>query len=350
MNIYLIFIIISSLIGIKFFIKDSNKEYLNKDNTAAVKGIFILIVFYSHLKTYMPYQATKDFLMYNLAIYLGQLMVTLFLFYSGYGIYESIKKKKSKYINSIPKKRFLKTLIHFDIAVITFALINILTGWQNYSIKEILSALIGWGTVGNSNWYIFAILCLYLSTFASFKIIEKDNKKALFLNWILTILIMVSIAAFRGPNMAYCYNTLLCYPLGMTYSYYKDKIDKIIFNNQKYILVSIITILAFIATKKFEAINVIWYSATSILFTLAIVLITVKINLKSKILVWCGKNLFWLYILQRIPMMILSKIGYAENNAYRFALICIVATIILTIIYSKVIESIEKIIENKKTT
>ena len=164
MNLYLIFIFVTSLLGIKIFIKNSNKDYLNKENTTCIKGIFILIVFYSHLCKYIPYQSTKDFLMYDLRQFLGQLMVTMFLFYSGYGIYESIKKKKNNYINNIPIKRILITLLNFDIAVLIYAVINQLIG-NSKSIQEILLAFTGWISIGNDCWYIFAILLLYLSTY-----------------------------------------------------------------------------------------------------------------------------------------------------------------------------------------
>ena len=176
MNLYLIFIFVTSLLGIKIFIKNSNKDYLNKENTTCIKGIFILIVFYSHLCKYIPYQSTKDFLMYDLRQFLGQLMVTMFLFYSGYGIYESIKKKKNNYINNIPIKRILITLLNFDIAVLTFAVVNQLIG-NGKTIEEILLALTGWGGIGNSNWYIFAILFLYLSTYISFKVVKNHINK-----------------------------------------------------------------------------------------------------------------------------------------------------------------------------
>lgn len=345
MNLYLLFIIISSLIGIKFFIKDFNKEYLSKENTSCIKGIFILIVFYSHICTYMPIQPEKDGLMLLLRNLLGQLMVTMFLFYSGYGVYESIKKKKDSYVNAIPKRRFLKTLINFDIAVVTFAIINLIMG-INYGIKETLLALTGWGCIGNSNWYIFAILILYLATYASFKIFDKDNKKAVILNWILTIATMIIIGVYRGAGLEYCYNTLLCYPLGMTYSLYKDKIEKILFNNQKYIISLVILSICFIAFRRLDLANVIWYSIYSMIFVLLLVALTMKINLKSKILKWCGDNLFWLYILQRIPMMIFRRIGYANLHPYRYALLCFIITIIISIIYDKLTKLLhEKILK-----
>lgn len=64
MNIYLLFIILISLIGIKIYFKDFNENYLSKENTSCIKGIFILIVFYSHLCAYIPIQKAKDGLMF----------------------------------------------------------------------------------------------------------------------------------------------------------------------------------------------------------------------------------------------------------------------------------------------
>lgn len=341
MNLYLLFIIIVSLIGIKVFFKDSNNDYLSKENTTCVKGIFTLIIFYSHCCTYIKTQMSKDFMMLNFRNFLGQLMVTMFLFYSGYGIYESIKKKKNKYIETIPKNRILKTLLHFDIIVLIFALVNYLTG-NPKSLLDILWALTGWGEIGNSNWYIFAILCLYLSTYFSFKIFENDNKKAILFNWILTTLLMMIIWIYRGANMQYCYNTLLCYPLGLTYSYYKEDINKIVFTNSKYIMLLFIVCISFFTIRKIADINTLYYSISSILFVFLIILISVKVKFNSPILKWFGDNLFYIYMLQRLPMIIFSRIGLAGSHAYRFALICFILTVLITFIISKLMNIFDK--------
>ncbi len=73
--------------------------YLSKDYTAAIKGIFIMFVFISHSRSYFEITSTMDNVTIQFMNYVGQLMVTLFLFYSGYGVYEAIKSKKLKYIN-----------------------------------------------------------------------------------------------------------------------------------------------------------------------------------------------------------------------------------------------------------
>lgn len=249
MNILLIIIALSAIFGSKIYIKGFHKDYLSKESTTCVNGIFMFFVFYRHISTYMIYQPTKDSLMMTLNHLIGQLIVTTFLFYSGYGIYESIKKRKKDYIKTIPKKRILKVFLQFAIAVISYAILNHFLGHGN-NIKDILIALTGWESIGNSNWYILAILLLYLSTYISFSIIDDNNKKAILLNTIITILIMVCIGAFKGPENDYYYNTLLCYPLGMMYSYYKNKINKYFQINNKYIMITSVLLISTIALIK----------------------------------------------------------------------------------------------------
>ena len=147
-------------------------------------------------------------------------MVTTFLFYSGYGIYESIKSKK-KYIDNFFKNRILKLFISFFLALILYMLLNLMIG-NSYSIKTILLSLLGWESIGNSNWFIFATFCMYFSTLISFKIFKKDNKSALLLNTIFSFVYIILTMKLRGFD--WWYNTILCYNLGMFISCYKDTI------------------------------------------------------------------------------------------------------------------------------
>lgn len=146
---------------------------LERDSTDSVKGIFILYVFLCHVKGYIPYDVMNDsppnYYFIKLTSYTRQLLVVMFLFYSGYGVMEAIKRKGAAYVNSIPKKRVLTTLLNFDIAVAIFIILDLLLNipltWQ-----QSLLAFSGWTSVGNSNWYIFCILFLYSATFISFRI------------------------------------------------------------------------------------------------------------------------------------------------------------------------------------
>jgi fucose 4-O-acetylase-like acetyltransferase len=64
-----------------------------------------------------------------------------------------------------------------------------------------------------------------------------------------------------------------------------------------------------------------------------------KLDLKSNILKWLGENLFWLYILQRIPFMVLQD-RIANNYLYIF--LCAIFSILLTIIVKKTLDFVFK--------
>lgn len=98
---------------------------------------------------------------------LGQCIVAMFLFYSGYGISQGVRAKGKKFLDDIPFRAF-KVLLRFDMAVLIFVPVNMFFG-HKIPIKKILLSLICWDGIGNSNWYIFAIIALYLMTYVSYK-------------------------------------------------------------------------------------------------------------------------------------------------------------------------------------
>lgn len=153
-----------ALPGLRF--TSFNKDYISIESTNAVKGLFAIIILFSHMNGYIVLQDNiYDNAFVSILRHLGQLMVAPYLFFSGYGILESAKKKE-KYFDSFPRKRILKTLIHFDIAVFLYLLVNIFTG-TNYPLSSYLTCWIGWESIGNSNWFIFVILSLYVATMIS---------------------------------------------------------------------------------------------------------------------------------------------------------------------------------------
>lgn len=80
--------------GAKFVKSDEfNSDYMSKDTTGAINGIFVLLVFMCHISGYMQLGSPSDKIWLDLKSWLGQLVVVTFLFYSGYGMMCSIIKK-----------------------------------------------------------------------------------------------------------------------------------------------------------------------------------------------------------------------------------------------------------------
>lgn len=160
---------------LRFQLKGFYADYLSFDTTNAIKGIFIALVFIKHATPYILNSSyvfdnsllSRTFIFINSQV--GQWIVAMFLFYSGYGIMESIRKKGMIYVQSIPRKRVLTTLVNFDIAVALFAVVSLFVP-NEYTIKQYMLSFIGWESVGNSNWYIFIIMLCYLIAYLCFRI------------------------------------------------------------------------------------------------------------------------------------------------------------------------------------
>ena len=179
MIITLILLVAMCLWGIQTGKGRAYEGYISKGRSNAIKGQFILIVFLSHIQNYIVnagyvYHGLGDeaFLMFFNMI--GQLMVVMFLFYSGVGVMESIRIKGDTYIRTIPKHRVLNTLVNFDIAVCFFLIVDLLIGKET-SLQKFILSLTTWDNLGNSNWYIFSILVCYFVTGILARVLDTTN-------------------------------------------------------------------------------------------------------------------------------------------------------------------------------
>lgn len=323
-----------------------NPEYLSKKNTNIIKGIFLILVFFSHFISYKA--AFENSWIDQMGIQwiknIGQLMVTLFLFYSGYGIMESYKTKGENYVKNMPKKRILKTLLNFSAVVLIYMFASKHFINNPFSVKKLVLALIGWDGFGNSNWYIFCILILYCISYLSLKAF-KSRKGIVASIFVGTLLYTIIMGIYKQP---YWYNTAFCFMLGTIYSLFKDEIERWL--KGKELLSFIYLLVTFIILDNFKN-NIVWYYFYTLAFTLLIVLVTRKIKIKNIVLEWLGKNLFPLYIFQRLPMLLLYKKPFMHNNPYAFLAVSFVVTILITLAYNFVFfacrKTKEKIFVNK---
>ena len=75
----------------KLRVQKNKSILISKENSSAINGIFILLVFISHFLSYGTKEAFLDIkLLEKLTIIHGQIMVAPFLVFSGYGIQSNI--------------------------------------------------------------------------------------------------------------------------------------------------------------------------------------------------------------------------------------------------------------------
>lgn len=334
MDIFILVLVVVSLWGGVFAGRYYHSDNVHPNSSPlSIKGIFAVLIFLSHSKDYINVNSSnfsKIFVFQN--SFLGQLIVPIFFFYSGFGIMESFKKKPN-YFQTFPKKRFLKTLLNFDIAICLFLIMNLILD-RSYSIKDILFSFVGWSSIGNSNWFIFAILIGYISIYISHLISKKPVLITLFTTIILCGYCITLTIIQKG---SWWTDTILTLPFGMIFSIYHDKIKSFVTkNNINYITTLVISAVMFIFLYLFSSIFnpfTITYNFVSIMFCFVIVLVTYKFRFKNKVLSFLGKHSFDIYILQRIPMIFLSK-TIITNSIVCFITISFTLTIVISLGYN----------------
>jgi len=332
MLLYLFIIFILILIHLSF---RKDKDYLDRNNTLAINGIFVLLVFLSHVSSSIGIQSES----YNYIKYhLDQAIVIPFLFFSGYGMMQSFKYKEN-YGKKILKDRLPKLFVHYNIAVFAYLLLSFILG-KTYSLGHVLLSTIGWKSVGNSNWYIFVMLLLYVMLIIAYYLTNKG--KSLWMMTLLTTLFSgIYLLVMRKMGIPpYFYNTIFTFSFGMGYALVKNKIDGILKKEINYWFTVIVMIGLYCLFYKLRSISIIFYVLWTITFMSCLLLWMRKLQINSPIFKWCGTHVFEIYILELIPFMILDALNMTIYP-HLYIVISFIATIFLTILFSRILKKVD---------
>ena len=352
MIVFIAIFIVICLFGIRLRPAEGEKymtDYMSVDKTMAIKGIFIIIVFFSHFNSYVQYTLSLDLAYLKYFSMIGQCMVTLFMFYSGYGVMESVKKKKMPYVKKMPITRVLGTLFRFDIAILLFAALYLILR-MNFTLKQFLLSLIAWDAIGNSNWYIFAILICYLITYIAFMIFrEKGNFYPAAAAVTVGIVLYVFILRYFNLKDVWWYDTIILYACGIWYSLLREKIEKMINHNLiTYFCTFAVVLVGALYFMKNRNNSFVHLEMCMVLFTAAVVVFSMRVSLNNAVLRWCGQHLFGLYILQRLPMIAFKALKMDEFNIYLYFVLCLAVTVFMAWLFEKYVGKLWKMLTSPK--
>lgn len=211
MILWVVLVAVLALWGLRFSGRSFHKDYLSKDATQPVKGIFILLVFVSHFSQYITVDGPLDIAYILFRKALGQMVVALFLFYSGYGVTVSFRRGGMVYLKRFPLQRLGKLHLQMIFAILLFWGTNLILG-THPGVLQVLLSTVGLDSLGNSDWYILAIFLCYLASFVSFLLLRKRPYLAAAM---ITALSCACILVLRQGREAYFYNTFLSYAAGV---------------------------------------------------------------------------------------------------------------------------------------
>lgn len=328
MNLILLAVLAVGLVGLRLR-KDGS--HLSPEQTSAINGFFVLLVFLRHTVDYMDFGAWDSiFVFVNQR--LDQLIVVPFLFYSGYGVCCSIQKKGQRYVSQLPRNRFLKVWLHFALAVLLYHVLAIVMG-KDYGPVRIALSYTGWDSIGNSNWYIFAMLYMYLATWLSFTVFQKNHHLAA---GTLTALAASYILFMREWKGIWWYDTALVYPVGVLYGLYGAHFEKWLRNSLRPL--ALVGMGSCFAVCYLLREGLVWRELMAVVFALTIVLGTIIFKVGNPILKFLGTYTFEIYILQRLPMILLQG---RFSNQYVYLGASFVVTLVIAVVFKVVLERLD---------
>lgn len=339
--------------------------YITRERTCLVNGFFIWMVFVCHINGYGLSLSFPDKEISYMLMKIGQCVVATFFFYSGYGLMTSIQKKGESYARTLLLHRLPTLFLHFSIAVLCYYVVAVYLG-KEVTIQRLLLSFIGWQSVGNSNWFIFvtflSYVCIAVSTLVFFR---KSKWCVCFFTAVLLVLYIVLFALYSNKG-CWWVDTCLCIPAGMLFSLCRERLDKWMGKLRIPTIISAVVLSGlglYIYRHNRQLsdcigaadIEIIWYFISNIgvcIFALGVNYVFSCISFKRKpssFLVWSGGSaLFYLYIYQRIPMLIGAHYGFQQSHLILYQLACILLTLMLAILSVFVFSRLDALIWRKK--
>ena len=287
--------------------KQYNQNYLNKENTNALRGLAVLTIFIHHTVRHF----TQESVLKTIFINAGFLAVAIFLFVSGYALMEQSSKRKD-YLKGFFFNKIIKIYAIFVGANIIVTILDNIFLHTNYSIMNIITSSLKMNfSDGRSLWFVFIILYFYMAFFLSRKYL-KSNKQVCIS---LLCFSLVYIAGFCIMKKGtWWYNTAICFPIGCVVQMNKEKILQCISKN--YLIHLLASIILFGSTMYlYQGMQIMWLQfIMPIIFIYMIVCVCMKIQLKSKVLETVNKMSFEIYLLQ----LVILNIIFQKNETKSF--------------------------------
>lgn len=301
------------LYKIEFGVSD---EFMSKEYTTSLRGVCALAIMLCHIRI-------TNFAPLNVFNYLGNPIVGIFFFLSGYGMLTRIKKCGiDNYMNGFILKRCVPLFVEYIFVWIFYFVCMFLVSGNFNFLKEIITP---------HSWFIIMIEVLYIVFYIGYKLF-KDNLKGLII--FVTIFELALIIALSAFGVDECwYLSLLCFSGGMIYSVVnlnKKRTLPLIFGFG--VLAVVATGAEYVLSDK-PKIIVLWALIYNVsVLALAIVALSVGryVRFKNPVFELCGKMSLEIYLLHGVFQFVFKEIKPIYNNSLLYGAMIILCTLLMS--------------------
>ncbi len=316
-----------------------HNDYLAKENSNCLKFIFSIAVVLCHLFAYEPFGES-----YGIGVIftaLGYLSVSIFLFFSGYGLTISYINKGDSYFKFFLKNRVLPIYVIQAILIPIYSLFQFVIG-NNVTWKLIIQSFLFGDSVVKYGWYIQMIILFYIIYYFAFL---KSTIKNGIIKLSLGVLSFCIICIVLKMSHIW-FESSLAFILGTIWAYKKNKIDSLVCVPTKYVIVTIAVVFVFAFTFILGnagllpmVIKIPIKMISAVFFVIFVLLMVMKIRIKYKPLEFAGNYYFEIYFLQGFFLTIFNEIIIIDNILVRYV-VCIISIFITAILIKPVVNFI----------
>lgn len=219
------------LIGVKPAVKGGwCKDALSLRTSKGLLGFCAVGIMLHHMSQKI-YFAKEDPGILLFMVDIGVCFVGMFFFFSGYGLYTSLRDKPD-YLKGFLKRRLPAILVPFYICNFAFILGSYFSGYE-FKEGELVPYLTGAILMNSQMWYIVEVLILYLLFFIIFRLIKNRDVACIVYGICLMLLIAFSLRLghdtttpsqglwFHGE---WWYNTTLMVWVGILFARWEQQI------------------------------------------------------------------------------------------------------------------------------
>lgn len=218
--IFLVLLAVLLTVGVKCAPRGKFQEQpFSLETSKCIKGFCAVAIILHHLSQYLVSLQKADVLfLFN---DIGVVFVGIFFFFSGYGLYTSLKSKDN-YLKGFVKKRFSTILIPFYACIFVFVLFALFTR-KSFTTSELIAVLTGWNLINSHMWYVVEIAILYLAFFVIYKTIRNRNIATIVMSCVVLLMTIGSLLlGHKGMTIWFSgewwYNTTFLFIIGILVS------------------------------------------------------------------------------------------------------------------------------------
>ena len=366
-HIILIALILILVYGIKFPGKGKKwqDDPLSLESSKAIQGFCAVAIIIHHLAQDLMKAAGP----LSFFSELGVLFVGVFFFFSGYGLFTSLKSKDN-YLDGFLKKRLSTILVPFYVCTLIFITFACIAG-QTFNLIETLVTVSGWILINPHMWYIVEIAVLYLAFFIIYKLIKNRSAATAVMSVFVALLTAGSLLLGHGKDMSskfwfqgeWWYNTTFLFIFGIIVSQYQDKLRSFA-RKAYYILLPVFAALTvgFGFLTKRAITNWSYWSEVPgnpaygdklrclsvqlpwvLFFVAALLLIMMKVKFGNRVLKFLGSISLELYLIHNLFLQGLSRSGGTMAKVTSSSLY-ILLTILFSVGFATIISGFDKYI------